>query len=155
VLLCLGLPFYDFNLVATADSAGLHDAAYHASAAAYLFLKSISNLVHQVARRAWHDDFEKRFANAHAPPQLQFPDRNPARRNVFLAAPRRNAEFLKRFDIRHQNLPAASSMEAVLKPLVFNGKYFAKFPDWLTVRDRLKQVQDFTHRINLRQRAIW
>jgi hypothetical protein len=155
VLICLGLPFDDFNLVATADSAGLHDAADHASATAYGFLKPVSNLVHQVARRAWHDDFQKRFANAHVPPPLQFRDRNPAGGYVFLAAPRRNAEFLERLDIGHQNLPAASSMNAVLEPLVFDGKYLPEFLDRLTVRYRLKQVQNFTHRINLPPRAIW
>jgi hypothetical protein len=134
------LPRDDFDPVATADPSGLDNAADHSSPPANRFFQSIPDVVHQVARRARFHDFQERFADAHALPLLQFRDRNTASRDVFLAAPRGNPEFLEGLDVGDQHLPAATPVQAVPKAFIFDGEYFVKFPDRLAMRDRLKQV---------------
>jgi hypothetical protein len=147
----------NFNAVAATDPAGRDNAAQDASPPAYVFLKALTNLVHQMARRAWFRDFQKRFADAYSLPQRQPHERDSATRDVFLGASRRNAEFVERLDVRHQDLPAAAapSMQAVLEPFVFDGENFVEFADRLPVLNRLKQMQHFSHGMVLRQRAIW
>jgi hypothetical protein len=131
---------FHFNTVAPADAAGFDDSAQQAAPSTNRFLKALADFVHLVARRAGLCDFEQNFAGAEPLPEKQFPKRNPARRDVFPGPPRRDAEFLKRFVIHHQNLTSApaSSVKALLETLIFNGKYFLEFAHRLAARQALK-----------------
>ena len=131
---------FHFNTIAPADAAGLDDPAQQAAPPANRFLKTLANFVHQVARRARLRDFEQSFADAQPLPEKQFPERDPARRDVFPGAPRRDAEFLERLQIHHQNLARASapSVKAILESLIFNGQHFLEFAHGLAVRQALK-----------------
>jgi hypothetical protein len=131
---------FHFNSVAPADAAGLDDPAQQAAPPAKRFLKTLADFVHLVARHARIRDFEQNFAGAQPLPKKQFPKHDPARRNVFPGAARRDAKFLERFVIHHQNLTSAPapSVNALLETLIFNGKHFLEFAHGLAVRQALK-----------------
>jgi len=131
--------FY-FNTVAPADAAGLDDPAQQAAPPANRFLKTLADFVHLVARRARLRDFEQSLAGAQPLPEGQRPERDPAGRDVFPDATRRDAEFLERLVIHHQNLACApaASVNAVLETLIFNCKHFIEFAHGFAVRQALK-----------------
>jgi hypothetical protein len=131
---------FNFNTVAPVNAAGLNDSAQQAAPPANRFLKTLADFVHQVARRARLGNFEQNLAGAKQLPEGQCPERNPARRDVFPGAPRRDAEFLERFVIHHQNLAGAPapSVDAVLETLIFNGKHLIEFAHGLAVLQALK-----------------
>src|SRR5271169_890329 len=87
---------FQFNTVAPADAAGLHDSAQQAAPPANRFLKTLADFLHLVARLARLRDFEKNFAGAQPLPERQRAERDPARRDVLPGAPRRDAEFIER-----------------------------------------------------------
>jgi hypothetical protein len=138
---------FHFNTVAPAYAAGLDDSAQQAAPPANRFLKTLADFVHLVARRARLGNFEQSFAGAEPLPEKQFPERDPARRDVFPGPPRRDTEFLKRFVIHQQNLTSAPapSVNTVLESLILNGKHFLEFAHGLAVRQALKYMQDFRH----------
>jgi hypothetical protein len=131
---------FQLNTVAPANAPGLDDSAQQAAPPANRFLKTLANFVHLVARRAGSRNFEQSLARAQPLPEGQHPERDPARRDIFPDAPWRNAEFLERLVIHHQNLACAPapSVNAVLEPLIFNGQNFIEFAHGLTVRQALK-----------------
>ena len=131
---------FHFNMVATANAAGLDDSAQQAAPPANCFLKALAYFVHQVTRRAGLRDFEQNFAGAEPLPEEQFPEGDPAHRDVFACASRRDAEFLERLLIHHQNLACASapSVKTILESLIFNGEHFLEFAHGLAVRQALK-----------------
>jgi hypothetical protein len=131
---------FNFNTVAPADAAGLDHSAQQAAPPANRFLKTLADFVHLVARRARLRDFEQNFAGAQPLPEGQCPERNPSRRDVFPGAPRRDAEFLERLVIHHQNLPRAPTppVNAFLETLIFNGQHLIEFAHGLAVRQALK-----------------
>ena len=131
---------FHFNAIAPADAAGLDDSAQQAAPPANRFLKTLADFVHLVARRARLRDFEQSFAGAQPLSEGQCPERDPARRDVFPDAPRRDAEFLERLLIHHQNLARAPapSVNAILESFIFNGEHFIEFAHGLAVRQALK-----------------
>jgi hypothetical protein len=131
---------FHFNTVAPADPSGLDNSAQQAAPPANRFLKPLANFVNLVAWRARLRDFEQSLAGAEPLPEGQGPERNPARRDVFPGAPRRDAEFLQRFVIHHQNLAGAPapSVKAVLETLIFNGKHLIEFAHACAVFQALK-----------------
>jgi hypothetical protein len=131
---------FNFNTVASTDAAALDDSAQQAAPSAKCFLKTLADFVHLVARRTRFRDFEQSFAGAEPLPEKQFPEGDPARRDVFFGPARRDAKFLERFAIHHQNLTSApvSSVNAVLETLILNGRHFLEFAHGLAVRQALK-----------------
>jgi hypothetical protein len=131
---------FNFNTVAPADAAGLDDSAQQAAPPAKRFLKTLADFVHLVARRARLGNFEQSLAGAQPLPEEQCPERNPARRDVFPGASRRDAEFLERFVIHHQNLAGAPapSVNAVLETFIFNRQHFIEFAHGFAMRQALK-----------------
>jgi hypothetical protein len=131
---------FHFNTIALADAAGFDDSAQQAAPPANRFLKTLANFVYQMARRARLRDFEQNFAGAQPLSESQFPESDPARRDIFAGAPRLDAEFLERLVIHHQNLTCASatSVKAILESLIFNGEHFLEFAHGLAVRQALK-----------------
>jgi hypothetical protein len=131
---------FHFNMVAPADAPGFNDSAQKAAPSANGFLKPLADFVHQMARRARLRDFEQNFAGAEPLSENQFPEGDPARRDVFPGAARRDAEFLERLQIHHQNLARASapSVKTILESLIFNGQHFLEFAHGLAVRQALK-----------------
>jgi hypothetical protein len=89
-----GRLLFNFNTVAPADAARLHDPAQKAAPPTNRFLKTLADFVHLVARCARFRNFEQNFAGAQPLPEKQFPERDPARSDVFPGAPRRDTEFL-------------------------------------------------------------
>ena len=147
----------NFNRVAAPNCSWLHHAAEDASAPAQRFLKPLPDRIHLVARFAFLCDFQQRFAGANTLAHQQSFELDPARRDVFLDAPGRDAEFIERLSIHQQQLPAAPGppVNAVFQTLVLDRENLVEFADRLAVRQRLKQVQSFSHGEVLRQRAIW
>jgi hypothetical protein len=131
---------FHFDTIAPADAAGLDDSAQQAAPSANRFLKTLANFVHQMARRARLRDFEQNFAGAEPLSEKQFPEGDPAHRDVFACASRRDAEFLERLLIHHQNLTRAPapSVKTILESLIFNGEHFLEFAHGLAVRQALK-----------------
>jgi len=131
---------FDFHAVATADAAGFDDFAQQAAPPAKRFLKTLADFVHLVARRARVRDFEQRLAGAQPLPEGQCLERDPARRDVFPHGPWRDAEFLERLVIHHQDLTRAPapSVNAVLETFIFKRKHFLEFAHGFAVRPALK-----------------
>jgi hypothetical protein len=131
---------FNFDTIAPADAAGFQDPAQHPAPPANRFLKTLADFVHLVARRARLRHFQQSFAGAQSLPENQFPKRDPARRDVFPGASRRDAEFFERFVIHHQNLTSAPalSVKAVLETLIFHGQHFLEFAHGFAVRQALK-----------------
>ena len=88
---------FRFHAVAPADAAGLNHPAQQAAPPADRFLKTLADLIHLVARPTGLRDFKQDFACAQPLPEGQCRKRDPAGRDVFLDAPRRDSEFLERF----------------------------------------------------------
>src|SRR5579862_5682336 len=139
--------FFKLNAVAPADGAGFDDAAQQAAPPAKRFLKTLADFVHLMARRAWLRDFQQRLACSQPLPEGQFSESNPARRDVFPGAARRNPKFLERLRIHQQHLPAAPvpPVNAFEETLVFNGGYLTEFAHGFAMRQALKQVQNLRH----------
>ena len=131
---------FQFNTVAAADAAGLDDSAQQAAPPANRFLETLADFVHLVARRARLRDFEQSLAGPQPLPEGQRSERDPARRDVFPDAARRDAEFLERLQIHQQNLARAPppSVNAVLESFIFNSQNFIEIAHGLTVRQALK-----------------
>jgi len=131
---------FDFNVVAPADAAGLDDPAQQAAPPAKRFLKTLADFVHLVARLAFLRDLQQRFAHANPLAHQQSFELDPAGRDVFPDAPRRDSEFLERFVIHQQNLAsaAAPSVNAILETFIFNGQHFLEFAHGFAVREALK-----------------
>jgi hypothetical protein len=130
---------FHLNAVAPPDAAGLDDPAQQTAPPANRFLKTLADFVHQVAWRARLRHLEQSFADAEPLPEGQFPDRDPARRDVFPGAPRSDAEFLQRLRIHHQDLPAAPAppVNAFEETLIFNGGHFLEFAHGFAMRQAL------------------
>ena len=131
---------FNFNTVAPTDVARFDDPAQKTAPPTNRFLKTLADFVHLVARCARFRNFEQNFTDAQPLPDKQFPERDPARRDVFPGASRRDTEFLKRFMIHHQNLTSAPtpSVKAVFETLIFNRKHFIEFAHGLAVSQALK-----------------
>jgi hypothetical protein len=130
----------DLNMIAPPDAAGFNDPAQHSAPSANFCLKTLADFIHLVAGFARLGHFKQDLARSQPLAERQCPERDAARGDVFPHASRRDAEFLERFQIHHQNLAAASaaSVDAVVETLVFNGDYFVELPHGLAVRQALK-----------------
>ena len=73
-------------------------------------------------------------------PRSNFPSAIPRVVMFSRGASRRDAEFLERLLIHHQNLTRAPapSVKAILESLIFNGEHFLEFAHGLAVRQALK-----------------
>jgi hypothetical protein len=150
-------PLNHLNRVAVANSPGLHYAAENAAPSAKRFLESLPNRIHLMARLAFLGDFQQRFAYAHPLAHGQAFKYDPASRDVLLGASWGDAECFQRLQVHQEHLPpaAAPSVDAVLESFVFDGEHIVEFADRLAVRQRLKQMQNFSHGVRLQRRTIW
>src|ERR1700722_8052249 len=87
--------FFNFNAIAAADASGLDNAAKQAAPPANLFLKTLPDFADLVARLAGSRDFEQSLPGAQPLSERQGLERDPAGRDVFPDASRRDAEFLE------------------------------------------------------------
>jgi hypothetical protein len=147
----------DFNRVAAANLPGLHHAAENSATPAQRFPKSLPDRIHLMAWLAFLGDFQERSAHANPLAHQQSFELDPASRDIFFHPAGIDSEFLERLNIHQQQLPAAAGppVDALLESFVCNSERLVEFADRLAVRQRLKQVQNFSHGEVLRQRAIW
>src|SRR5579864_885617 len=147
----------DFNRITAANLSGFDYAAENPAPPAQRFLKSLPDGVHLVAGFAFLGDFQQSFAGANPLSHGQGFELDAARGDVFFYSPGNDAEFIERLHIHQQQLPAAAAtpVNAIFETLVLDGQGFLEFAHRLAMRQRLEQMQHFSHGEFLLRRASW